>query len=75
MTLDDYREQIEELKARLSKKVLMDESEFKSVLFNDDKSPAERKAEQIQSLKDQINSALRNAGELALYGPTNNLGI
>ena len=38
MTLDDYREQIEELKARLSKKVLMDESEFKSVLFNDDKS-------------------------------------
>jgi hypothetical protein len=80
MTLDDYRVEIEQLRARLAKKILMDESEFendKVLTFFDDgyKNGAERKAGQIQSLKNQIDSALKNAGELALYGPTNNLGI
>ena len=78
MTLNDYKKEIEMLDSRLTETILKPilNWDIKDGMFGSDGlAPEERKEKAIKSLQDLRKTAFANAGELALYGQTDNLGI
>ena len=77
MTLNIYKKEIAELDSRILKMALKDVSnwDIQGFLVDESKTPAKRKQDAIDDLKAQRTRLLANAGELALYGYTDNLGI
>ena len=87
MNLQDYKKDIAELDKRISEITLKPVSNwdidkhseikpfYQTMLGDDGMTAEERKDDAIKSLQHQRKTLLANAGELALYGETDNLGI
>ena len=78
--LESYKKEIEDLNRQLTAVSLADESQWSTSVFHLGAgdwflTPAERKEKDIERIQGMIQKSLACAGDLALFGETDNLAI
>ena len=77
--LESYKKEIEDLNRQLTAVSLADESQWSTSVFHLGGevflAPAQRKEKDIERIQGMIQKSLACAGDLALFGETDNLAI